>query len=169
MKTIVRKMKDQDLRWITAIEKVSFRNSFWDKRKFTNYPGLVAEVEKFVVGYALYQEQSRTIHLLRMAVTPQLRRRSVGKKIIESLAASLSLDRLVRIETVVEAENVTAQFFLKQCRFRAFGTVTNDQNEEYYLFECALPGFESSFYSHRPRNRNRPCQPANRITQYLQP
>jgi len=157
MKTITREMVYRDLPWVLPIEQASFREP-WDKEKFahhwrnTSNKALVAEIEKTIVGYAVYKLRSNAIWLSRVAVTPVVRRRGVGRRLLEALMTALHPERRVRIETTVEVHDSAAWCFFRACRLRAYGIIVDRLDEDaYYLFQYALPGQELPFYTNRKR------------------
>ena len=143
---------DQDfsyIRWLTrcdlpavvAIENASFeypwtKGDFLNALRQRNVIGMVAEHQDMVIGYMVYELFPERIQLLSIAVHPDFRRQSVGAAMLSKLAHKLR-DRRSSIMTEVRETNLDAQFFFRDCGFRAIGVLTGRypvQKEDAYAF-----------------------------------
>lgn len=135
-----------DMPEVLAIEQASFQFA-WTEEDFIrvlrqrNCIGMVAVDSRTeqVLGYMIYELLRTTLGLLNFAVMPEVRRRGVGRAMIEKLVGKLSANRRRRIEVEVRETNLAAQLFFKACEFRAVGVLKghyeNDEtHEDAYLF-----------------------------------
>lgn len=137
----IRWLVRRDFPAIMAIENNSFEypwteRDFLDALRQRNVIGMVAEHEDMVIGYMIYELFPERIQLLSIAVHPDFRRQSVGAAMLRKLAHKLR-DRRSRITTEVRETNLDAQFFLRDCGFRAIGVLTGRypvQQEDAYAF-----------------------------------
>lgn len=123
-RTHIRWMIRADLQSVMTIERASFdypwrEEDFVDCLHQRNNIGMVAEHDKAVVGYVLYELHKDRLHVLNLAVDPIFRRRGVARAIVAKLAGKLSRNRRRRIVLEVSERNVVAQLALKQLGFRA--------------------------------------------------
>lgn len=166
---------DVDIRWlirrdmpeVLKIEGQSF-DSPWTDEDFMcclrqrNCIGMVAEHERRLVGYMVYELHRSKLLLLNLAVHPTYRRLSVARQMIERLIDKLSLQRRSEIWTEVSEKSLAGQLFFKSLRFRCV-SVSRDHYED----------SDASAYVMRYRVRpteiadDSPFHPRNRISEYI--
>ena len=132
-----------DMEDVLRIEKSCFEFP-WKEEDFIkclrqrNCLSMVARTGKKVAGFMVYQLCKCSIHLLNFAVRPDIRRRSIGKCMVQKLIGKLVLsDTRNRINLEVRETNLRAQQFFKSQGFMAEGVFRdwyNDCNEDAYSF-----------------------------------
>ena len=80
--------------------------------------GLVAEFERHVLGFVLYELRPHALHLLNIAVNPWEQRTGVGRAMVDKIKAKLSQQGRRELTIVCRDENLKAHLFLKACGFR---------------------------------------------------
>ena len=140
----VRWMIRRDMSEVLKIEQESFEFS-WLEEDFIcslrqrNCIGMVAEYEKQVIGFMLYELHKTIIHVLNFAVHPNYRRNGVGSQMIAKLIAKLSVQRRAQIILEVREKNLDAQLFFRDCGFRAVSILHDfykNPPETAYLMQC---------------------------------
>ena len=91
---------------------------------------MVAEADDRVVGFMIYRLVKETIHVVRFAVAPDVRRRGIGSQMLETLTAKLG-KRRTRIALEVRETNLDAQFFYRDRGFKAIAVM-----RDYYQDTC---------------------------------
>jgi len=156
----IRWLVRRDMPEVLAIEAESFEFP-WQEEDFVrclhqrNCIGMVAECNRRVVGYMIYELTRNRIHLLNLAVASDHRRRGVGTQMIAKLINKLSSQRRSRITLEVRETNLPAQLFFRANGFRAVCVLHDfydDTPEDAYLMQ----------YSYTPEVPQR-FLPANRI------
>jgi ribosomal-protein-alanine N-acetyltransferase len=133
----------------------------WTEEDFVRYLsqrcciGMVAENEKRVVGYMIYELQGTRIHLLNFAVASEYRRQGVGSQMIARQISKLSPScrSWKRIVLEVGETNLPVQLFFKANGFHAI-SILHGLYEDTYIME---------YYRHR---RHRPFMPVNRLAMF---
>ena len=146
---LVRWMLQRHMPEVLGIENASFEFP-WTEAEFVacvrqrNCVGLVAEVDDKVVGYMIYEMAKSKIRLLNLAVSPEWRRRGVGRYLVQKLINKLSLQKRNRITLEVRETNLPAQLFFRSLGFRATSVLRNfyqDTPEDAYLMQYRyVPG-----------------------------
>lgn len=142
----------RDLPKIMEIEEASFRSGIAfteeevkDFLAKKNVIGMVIEDDQFnIVGFMLYVLFKGHIHLIDIAVTPERRSESFGKSMITKLINKLSTNRRHRIEVNVRDDNLNAQLFFRHMGFKAVKIKTDEDGEQFYIMQYALPEEPSS-------------------------
>jgi [ribosomal protein S18]-alanine N-acetyltransferase len=85
-----RDMTEADISAVVAMEKAVFsdpwpRSAFVDVVTAAGWGGLVAEVDSTIIGYACYLIVDVEAHLTNIAVTPEHRRKSVARHLLERI------------------------------------------------------------------------------------
>lgn len=136
-----------DLNAVMEIENLCFEFP-WKKEDFLaclgqrNCIGIVAEIDRVVAGYMLYEINDGFIRLLNIAVHPRMVRLGVGQSLINRLQSKLDSVRWHRITAQVRETNLDAQLFLRKMGFRVIA-IQEDQfeetDEQAYLFQYRRP------------------------------
>lgn len=143
----VRWMIRRDMAEVLAIEKAAFEFS-WDEDDFIlclrqrNCIGMVAEIGDRVVGFFVYELHKTRLHILNLAVDPQLHRRGIGRAMLIRIIAKLSFRRRSRIVAEVRESNLRSQLFLRSLGFTAVSVLRDfydDTDEDAYLMQYRLP------------------------------
>ena len=120
---------------------------------------LVAEVNRKVVAYVLYEAHRKILNILSFAVAPEHRRCGVGRKIIEKMQQNVEVSNRDAIAIEVRERNLPAQLFFRKCRFLATAVI-NDRwpeiNEAAYVM-C---------FRREPLQLV-PSEPGNRLTRHI--
>jgi len=120
----VRKMISDDLDWIIDLERRAFsdpwpRQSFRETLSEPMSGGLVAEIfsggQWRRVGYGCYFSGGGETHVTNIAVEPQFRRQSVGRRLLESALARAIADESDLMILEVRSSNRDAiEFYSRQ-------------------------------------------------------
>ena len=81
-----------------------------------NCIGMVAEHAERVVGFMIYELHKTRLHILNFAVAADVRRRGVGRQMIEKLIGKLSSQRRTRITLEVRETNLAGPALLPRQR-----------------------------------------------------
>jgi ribosomal-protein-alanine N-acetyltransferase len=104
----------------------------------------------------IYELHKNRLHLLNFAVTPDCRRESVGRSMIEKLVSKLSNERRNRIMLEVRETNLDAQLFFKDLGFRAISVLRDfyeDTTEDAYLMQYRYRASVEEVLEETPRRR----------------
>lgn len=119
-----RRMIRTDLPAVLRIEAASYPEPWseavllcWARER--NHIGMVAETERGVAGFVLYEMRPTTLWVVSLAVHPDYRRQGVGAAIVRKLVEKCATMRREAVRCVVRDENEAAQFFFRACRFKA--------------------------------------------------
>ncbi len=119
----VRPVRPADMESVYDLEEECFKDPypayFLDQLAEASPLGfLVAVVDGKVVGYGVVDRWSDHNHLVSIAVRSSMRRKGIGKRLLDALEEGLSPGKALRLE--VRKSNVAAiEFYLKE----GFGTV----------------------------------------------
>lgn len=98
-----------------------------------NCIGTVAEHGEKVVGFMIYELHKTKLHLLKIAVSPDCRRRQVGTQMVEKLRSKLRAHERTCVTTEDAGRSLPAMKFFAALGFR--GESSNDG----IVFSWALP------------------------------
>lgn len=136
----IRWMIRRDMPDVLAIEHASFDYP-WCEEEFLrvlrqrNCIGMVAEYGDQVVGFMIYELHKNRLQILNFAVSPDFRRRGVGRQMVAKLVGKLSSHRRIRINLQVRETNLQAQLFFRSQTFRATEVIRefyDDTGEDCY-------------------------------------
>lgn len=136
----LRWMIRRDMPEVANIEQESFEFP-WSEEDFVRtlrrrtIIGMVAEDDRGVWGFAIYELLPKRIHILNMAVAHSCRRCGVGRQIVEKLIKKLSQHRRTRLSLEVRETNLVAQKFFQSLGFKATGVLRDyyeDSPEDAY-------------------------------------
>jgi ribosomal-protein-alanine N-acetyltransferase len=139
----IRWMIRRDMPEVLAIEQASFEFP-WFEEEFVrclrqrNCIGMVAEHAERVVGFMIYELHKTRLHILNFSVASDVRRRGVGRQMIDKLLGKLSSQRRTRITLEVRETNLAAQLFFRASGFRATSVLHefyDDSPEDAYLMQ----------------------------------
>ena len=109
-----------------------------------NSVGLVAVMDKTVVGYAIVQGTEDGIRIWRLAVSPEYQRRGIASRLIAHLVCKLTDMPKKQISLEVRESNLPTQLFLRSLGFKAVRIERDfyeDSHEDAYFMQ----------YTHRSR------------------
>jgi ribosomal-protein-alanine N-acetyltransferase len=90
----------------------------------------------------LYTLEKGKFYLANLAVHPDLRRRGIGRVLIEKLIGKLRNQSRTSIELCIRESNLPGQKFFRQLGFRALevvhGLYSDDESEDAYLMAFEL-------------------------------
>ncbi len=127
---IIRKMKASDVAAIAELEKVCFSDpwsydsiaselvnplSYW----------LVAEVDGVVAGYVGSQSVLDAADMMNIAVSPDYRRRGIGRALVNELVAHLSKNNVIALLLEVRLSNLAAITLYEKMGFEQVGRRPN--------------------------------------------
>ena len=147
---------------VLELDRQSFHRT-WGEEQFLshlrkrNTIGMVAHVDKAIVGFIIYELCPKELILHRIAVHPGHRREGVGRALIEKLTGKLSIEKRARIETLVPEDSLSSQLFFRDMDFRATCIVEDLTEEGQEIVEYAMQ------YSLSPVI----MAPANRVAQHF--
>jgi [ribosomal protein S18]-alanine N-acetyltransferase len=81
--------------------------------------GVVAEIDRRIVGYVLFAAQTKILNIISFAVAPEHRRCGVGTKIIEKMKLNIKISNRDAIALEVRETNLPAQLFFQKKGFLA--------------------------------------------------
>jgi ribosomal-protein-alanine N-acetyltransferase len=139
----IRWMIRRDMPEVLDIERLAFEFPWFEEEfirclRQRNCIGMVAEHAERVVGFMIYELHKTRLHILNFAVAADLRRRGIGRQMIEKLIGKLSSQRRTRITLEVRETNVAAQLFFREAGFRATSVLHDfydDSPEDAYLMQ----------------------------------
>jgi ribosomal-protein-alanine N-acetyltransferase len=139
----IRWMIRRDMPEVLDIERLAFEFPWFEEEfirclRQRNCIGMVAEHAERVVGFMIYELHKSRLHILNFAVAADLRRRGIGRQMIEKLIGKLSSQRRTRITLEVRETNVPAQIFFREVGFRATSVLHDfydDSPEDAYLMQ----------------------------------
>lgn len=138
-----------DMPEVLAIEQESFEFP-WREADFMNclrQRNCIAMVAEWidgktkwdrVAGFVIYELHKTRLHVLNLAVAGDLRRRGVGRALVEKLQGKLNAAHRTKLQLEVRERNKDAQLFFRAHGFRAVKTLRNyyeDSDEDAYVFE----------------------------------
>jgi [ribosomal protein S18]-alanine N-acetyltransferase len=123
------------------IERLSFSTPWNDSimasfLKQKNASAFVAKHEERVVGFVLAEKVDNFLHIVDIAVEPEMRHCGIGTQLVQRLIELLG-GKLDRIITEVREGNVITQRFLKALEFRCTA-IEKDSPEDSYEFQHRL-------------------------------
>ncbi len=133
---LTRPATDKDLDYILPIEQNSF-DIPWTIEDFIislddkHIKIRVAERNKKVVGYMVYESDKREILLSNIAVAVDYRREGIGTYLIDELLHGLNKKRSCCVAFIRE-KNLAGQLFFKSCGFISWGMDTSFYTEPAY-------------------------------------
>src|ERR671924_1204460 len=143
----IRWMIRRDMPEVLEIERSSFEFPWFEEEfirclRQRNCIGMVAEHGERVVGFMIYELHKTRLHILNFAVAADVRRRAVGRQMIEKLVGKLSSQRRTRISLEVRETNLSAQVFFRASGFRATSVLHDfydDSPEDAYFMQYCCP------------------------------
>ena len=169
MTTVTSGSKGVNIRWlirrdmveVLEIESDSFEFA-WNEEDFLcclrqrNCIGMVAERDKEIVGFMVYELFEKKLKLVNFAVRRDCRRNGVGNRMVNRLIDKLSQQRRTSIVLEVRETNLDAQLFFNQAGFRAIEVLRDhyDDTEEdaYVMAYSVVPDVKTS-QGFKPKNR----------------
>lgn len=131
---VLRPMQEADLRQVLHIERRSFTIPWSDatfrgllRRQSTAL--LVAERAGSVVGYAVLWFAADEAELGDMAVLPEVRRRGLGRRLLDGALAEAARRGAKRVFLEVRESNVAARSLYERAGFEAAGTRSDYYSE----------------------------------------
>lgn len=128
----IRWMIRRDMEEVLEIENASFdypwlEDDFFRCLRQRNCIGMVAtetvSSESAVLGFMIYELNKNILHVLDFAVSPDDRRRGIGRQLSEKLKSKLSQQRRTSISLEVSEENLIGQQFFRSQGFVATGVL----------------------------------------------
>ncbi len=148
----IRWMIRRDMPEVLDIERASFEFPWFEEDfirclRQRNCIGMVAEHAERVVGFMIYELHKTRLHILNFAVGSNLRRRGIGRQMIEKLVGKLSSQRRTEITLEVRETNLSAQIFFRESGFRATNVLRDfydDSPEDAYVMQFSHQSEESA-------------------------
>ena len=147
----IRWMIRRDMPEVNEIETRSFEFP-WSDEDFIrclrqrNCIGMVAEHSERVVGFMIYELHKTRLHILNFAVASDVRRRGIGRQMMDKLIGKLSSQRRTRISLEVRETNLAAQVFFRASGFKATSVLHefyDDSPEDAYLMQYCCQAEEA--------------------------
>lgn len=110
---------------VLRIENEGYGAMAWKEEQFLqclrqrNCIGMVAELGEEVAGFMIYELHKDSVVVVNLAVKSSLRRRSIGRQMMNKLKSKLSSHRRTRLEFTVRESNLGAQCFLRNSGLKA--------------------------------------------------
>jgi len=121
-KIIIRDMVKEDLAQIVKMEKAIFSDA-WPKSAFkqqldeSNWYAEVALCDNNIIGYSCFHVVDIETHLTNIAVLPEFRRKSVAKRLLESILLRATESGCGYIILEVRVSNAEARSFYNKNGF----------------------------------------------------
>jgi ribosomal-protein-alanine N-acetyltransferase len=139
----IRWMIRRDMAEVLDIERAAFEFPWFEEEfirclRQRNCIGMVAEHAERVVGFMIYELHKTRLHILNFAVGADVRRRNIGRQMLEKLVGKLSSQRRTRITLEVRETNLAAQVFFRAGGFKATSVLHDfydDSPEDAYLMQ----------------------------------
>ncbi|MBW3539516.1 MAG: ribosomal protein S18-alanine N-acetyltransferase [Planctomycetes bacterium] len=151
----------RDMTEVLDIERDSFEFA-WTEEDFLcclrqrNCIGMVAEHDRRIVGFMIYELHKSRLRILNFAVHRDARRHGVGRQMLRRLIDKLSQQRRNEILLHVRETNLAAQLFFRNQGFMAVGVLRNhydDTTEDAYAMTFRLDADEAVPHPFAQRNR----------------
>jgi [ribosomal protein S18]-alanine N-acetyltransferase len=161
----IRWMIRRDMPEVLKIEEESFEFA-WAEEDFLcclrqrNCIGMVAEHEKRILGFMIYELLKSQLHVLNFAVAPWSQRHGVGSQMVDKLVNKLAQQRRNELRLEVREGNLPAQLFFKAKDLKATNVLRNyyeDTTEDAYVMRYLVDDADDCW---------QPCAPKNRISEY---
>lgn len=137
----------RDMLEVLEINQTCFDELAWTEEDFLlclrqrNCIGMIAEYDRRVAGFMIYELHKQRIQILNFAVASGLQRMGVGSQMVERVITKLSKQRRKEIILEVRETNLPAQLFFKSQGFRAQNVLRGhfwDTTEDAYLMQYRL-------------------------------
>jgi ribosomal-protein-alanine N-acetyltransferase len=137
----------RDMESIVQLDKECFAVP-WTREEFQcclheqNCIGLVADNGNQVVGFIIYDPQNTELHVVNVAVAPNMRRQGIGKLLMSRLVHALYYTNRAAITLEVRETNVPAQLFFQSNGFKETHILRNhyeDTGEDGYHMRYDIP------------------------------
>lgn len=134
----MRLFRPADMDAVQVVEEACFEYESWrpadfdHENKRTSVVFLVAEADRHLVGYIMYDMKKSRIEVLSFAVHPQVRRRLVGHQMFQHIAKKLRPGRREMLCEVTD-QTLGTHLFLRSLGFRGV-KVNRRQGFDGYLF-----------------------------------
>ena len=160
----IRWMVRSDMTDILDIEIGNFKNP-WSEEDFLrclrqrNCIGMVAEYGERVVGFMIYELHKDQIHVLNFSVRPDVRRRHIGKHMVNKLVRKLSQQRRNKILLEIRETNLDGLLFFRKQGFKAIDVLRDyyaDSTDDAIVMQYRI---QTEF--------QREFEPTNRITEFM--
>lgn len=124
----IRWMIRRDMLEVINIEHSSFdvpwhEGDFLECLRQRNCIGMVAEFERKILGFMIYELHKSRLEILNFAVHPGYRRRGVGRQLLVKLRSKMEQRRRSELVLAVRESNLPAQLFFQQSGFVATGVL----------------------------------------------
>jgi [ribosomal protein S18]-alanine N-acetyltransferase len=129
----------EEVLWIDLLshEYAWTADDFRENLRQRNCIGMVAEFERQVVGFYVYETYAESYKLLRLAVHPDFRRLGVGRKMLQKMESKIRDGQRNQLTIELRESLLPAQFFLRSCGFKAVNVLRNHYDnpcEDAYVF-----------------------------------
>lgn len=167
LKVQIRWLIRRDMLEVLDIERANFEFP-WSEEEFLcclrqrNCIGMVAEYNRQVAGFMIYELHKTRIQILNFAVSPSARRMGIGAQMVQRVIDKLSQQRRKEVVLEVRETNLPAQLFFKSQGFRAQNVLRNhfqDTTEDAYLMQYRLDWSAEELAL--------PFSPTNRVSEYF--
>jgi ribosomal-protein-alanine N-acetyltransferase len=79
--------------------------------------GCVAEIDREIVGFMIYELHGKYLHVINFAVDPGQQRAGVGTAMVDRLKAKLSQQKRDSLTVAIREHNLNGQLFFQSCGF----------------------------------------------------
>lgn len=147
----------RDMQSILRIESSSFDFPWTDEDflcclRQRNCIGMVAEIvdTQQIVGYMVYELHKKKLHILNMAVCPNMRFAGIGRQMVDRLVRKLEQQQRNALLVMCREDNLDAQLFFRACDFRCVSTLKEAcfDGRDGYVMEFKL--FKSLYANNHP-------------------
>jgi ribosomal protein S18 acetylase RimI-like enzyme len=136
----IRKMTEADLLEVTRVDAAAFdplwQNSLETLRKAYSQSliATVAETSAGLIGYQLSTGGGQRAHLARLAVSPAVQGRGVGRALVNDLFATLAHNGVYKLSVNTQSDNEASLRLYRHMGFLRTG-------EQYPVYTCTVPAY----------------------------
>lgn len=122
----IRLMREEDLQAVMEIEKVCYPEP-WSIETFKQgfvrdeYEAIVGELEKKIIGYAVFWQGVGEVHILNIAVDPKLQNLGFGTKLLNYILNFYSKEKYPKFILEVRTNNISAISLYESKGFQRIG------------------------------------------------
>ena len=122
----IRLMLEEDISSVIPIENVCYPEP-WSKETFLQgfncdeYEAIVCELNKKIIGYAIFWFGVEEVHILNITVEPKVQKRGYGSKLLNYVLDYCSKEKYPRVLLEVRTKNIPAIALYKSKGFAQIG------------------------------------------------
>lgn len=125
----LRRMEEEDIPEILAIEKLSFPNP-WKESTFRgeidnkpiSFPCVIVhKTKKEVIGYIIFWRLKEEVHINNIALHPDYRRKGIGEAVLGKVLAQVEREGAKYVTLEVRPSNISGLALYRKLEFKVLG------------------------------------------------